>query len=81
MAKRPQRLDLTKYAAVGTEFVAAVGLMVGLGVLMDRWLGTTPVFILVGLVIGFTAAMYRLIKVAREIERENQKPPGSEDLP
>jgi F0F1-type ATP synthase assembly protein I len=39
---------------------------VGAGVLLDNWLGTRPIFILVGMVVGIAAAMYSIWEVARD---------------
>jgi ATP synthase protein I len=35
------------------------------GVLLDNWLGTRPIFILLGVVVGVGAAMYSIWDVAR----------------
>jgi ATP synthase protein I len=70
-----------KYAAVGTEFVAAVGLMVLAGVLMDRWLATLPLFTLVGLLVGFAAGIYRLVVAARNLGPKAPRDDESDDTP
>lgn len=36
------------------------------GVLLDNWLGTAPIFILLGVVVGIGAAMYSIWEVARD---------------
>lgn len=36
------------------------------GVLLDNWLGTAPIFILVGVAVGIGAAMYSIWEVARD---------------
>jgi F0F1-type ATP synthase assembly protein I len=36
------------------------------GVLLDNWLGTGPIFTLVGVVVGIGAAMYSIWEVARD---------------
>ena len=40
-----------------------IGVMAG--VLLDNWLGTRPLFILIGVVVGVGAAMYSIWDVAR----------------
>jgi ATP synthase protein I len=46
----------------------AVTVLVGgaLGYLVDRWLGTTPAFTLVGLVLGLAAAVYTAVSRVRK---------------
>jgi F0F1-type ATP synthase assembly protein I len=39
---------------------------VGAGVLLDNWLGTRPIFILIGMLVGIGAAMYSIWEVARD---------------
>ena len=39
------------------------------GVLLDNWLGTRPLFILIGVVVGIGAAMYSIWDVARNTMR------------
>jgi F0F1-type ATP synthase assembly protein I len=41
------------------------------GVMLDNWLGTRPLFILIGVVVGIGAAMYSIWDVARD----SMKPP------
>jgi ATP synthase protein I len=48
------------YAIVGAgfQFAFAIVLFLGGGMLLDRWLGTRPVFTLVGLAVGLGAGFY-----------------------
>lgn len=41
----------------------------GGGLLLDSWLGTSPIFTLVGIVLGIAAAMYTIWDVARDAMR------------
>lgn len=43
---------------VGFSFLIIVALMCGGGFLADRWLGTLPLFMLVGLVLGFFVGLF-----------------------
>lgn len=38
---------------------------IGAGVLVDNWLGSRPIFTLIGVVVGVGAAMYTIWDVAR----------------
>jgi F0F1-type ATP synthase assembly protein I len=50
-----------RISAIGFEFVLpAVG-----GLLADRWLESSPIFTLIGTVLGFSAGLYHLILISR----------------
>ena len=66
--QQDKRQGLLQYGTIGVEFIAAFGLCVGGGYWLDRALGTLPAFTLVGLGVGFAAAMYRLVRRAQEIQ-------------
>ena len=48
-----------------------ISVIVGLGggLLLDNWLGTSPIFLLIGMVLGIGAAMYTICDVARDSMR------------
>ena len=50
----------TGWAIVGAGFQLAfsIVLFMGLGYLVDRWLGSRPVFMLIGVAIGMAAGFY-----------------------
>ena len=51
---------------LGLRLGISVILGLGLGILLDNWLHTTPIFILIGMVLGIGAAMYTIWDVARK---------------
>jgi ATP synthase protein I len=51
---------------LGLRMGVSVILGVGGGLLVDRWLGTRPIFTLIGMVLGIAAAMYTIWDVARQ---------------
>ncbi len=63
-------------ATVGITFVVAIaGATIG-GYYLDRWLGTLPVFTLIGLGVGIAAGFrefFRMIKRAREEEERDER--------
>ena len=59
-----------RYTTIGTEFTVTVALLAGGGLWLDRRIGTTPAFTLVGLVLGFAIALVRLIRQARAAQRD-----------
>jgi ATP synthase protein I len=48
-----------------------VGLVVGGGIgwLLDRWLGTSPLLLILFFLVGAAAGMYNVVRAAREINR------------
>ena len=48
---------------LGTSVAASVGLPLLGGYLLDRWLGTEPVFLLAGVVVGLVAAWHTLTEL------------------
>lgn len=51
---------------LGLRMGVSVIVGVGGGLLVDRWLGTRPIFTLIGVVLGIAAAMYTIWDVARQ---------------
>ena len=62
--ERKQRVGA---AGVGVEFAGAVALLSIAGYGLDRWLDSLPVCTLVGFALGFSVAMYRLIRDSRKL--------------
>lgn len=54
---------------LGLRLGISVILGVGGGLLLDNWLGTLPLFTLIGVVLGIGAAMYTIWNVARDAMR------------
>ncbi len=52
---------------MSTELVAAVVVGAGMGWLLDQWLGTMPLFLLVFLLLGMAAGFRNVIRTATEM--------------
>ncbi len=61
-----------RYASAGVEFIVTFGLVMALGVFLDRRLSTGPLCTLIGAALGFAGAMWRLVRQARSIGKEMQ---------
>jgi F0F1-type ATP synthase assembly protein I len=64
------------YAIVGAgfQFAFAILLFLGGGFLVDRWLGTRPLFTLLGVAIGLAAGFYAFIlRVMAESRRGSDR--------
>ena len=63
-----------KLVALGTMLFACVAVGLAAGYFADRWLGTQPWLVLVGLAFGIAAAavnFFRTIKTLNETDRSN----------
>ncbi len=65
MAEKNQQQNLLPYATVGIEFIAIFGMLLGVGLLVDWRLGTTPGLGLLGGVFGFAAGLRHLLRRVR----------------
>jgi len=54
---------------LGLRLGISVVLGLGGGLVLDNWLGTLPLFTLIGVVLGIGAAMYTIWNVARDAMR------------
>jgi ATP synthase protein I len=54
---------------IGIRMGVSVAIGLGGGLLLDNWLGTRPIFTLIGMILGIAAAMYSLWDVARDAMR------------
>jgi ATP synthase protein I len=61
----------------GTEFGVAVMFGAGLGWLLDRWLHTAPIFIVVMFLLGAAAGIRNVMQAAKELNAEAAKYPAT----
>jgi ATP synthase protein I len=54
--------DYAQFVGLGFTFVFIIAFCTAGGYLLDRLLGTLPLLLLVGLVVGFAGAMYYLFR-------------------
>lgn len=66
-----------KYVSMGITFAGGIVMCMGLGWLLDRWLGTLPLFLitgaLAGSVLSFTWVYRRLMQDEKRYETEHPK--------
>ncbi len=74
--------ELWRLSGLGMEFVSAIAAGGLIGWLFDRWLGTKPTGVLIGLLVGILGGGWVLIRQALEANRrevERMKSRGKED--
>jgi F0F1-type ATP synthase assembly protein I len=65
MDKRPSpnnNKDLLRYAGLGSQLLAGIGLAVFAGLKADKWLHTSPVFACVLPLLALGAIFYKLVR-------------------
>ena len=67
--------EFMKYTTAGIEFTVVFAAFVLLGFWLDRRFGTRVVFTLIGAAVGFAAALYRLVRLARGFRGKDEFPP------
>ena len=55
---------------LGTEFVAAVFVASFIGFYIDKWLETTPIFIIIFFIIGSVAGIFNVVRSSKMINKE-----------
>ena len=53
---------------IGIEMVVSVAVGAGLGYFIDNWAGTTPLFMIVFLFLGFAASIMNVLRIARGLD-------------
>ncbi len=85
MALRPKRPATAMGRVFETVLESSIAVVVGmvLGYYCDRWLGTEPVFLFVGLIVGAVAGFRRLLKIEwpQASDPKNDLGPGQAEDP
>lgn len=59
--------NYVRFLYLGFTFILVLGILTTLGFFVDRALGTLPLFLLVGLGIGFAAGLYYVYKALEDL--------------
>ena len=65
--------DIGPYASVGIQFAVTILVFVAGGWWLDGRLGTTPIFILLGMLLGAVAAFYKLYRTLMDLDEKRKK--------
>jgi F0F1-type ATP synthase assembly protein I len=64
--------DYAKYISLGMEFGVTVLSFTFAGIFLDKKLGTTPLFSILGVFIGFISGMVLLFKIAKKFDKMSE---------
>ena len=53
---------------LGITLIVIIGGLTVVGLLVDRWLGTLPLFLLAGLVLGFAASLFYVYRAIKNLD-------------
>lgn len=57
---------------IAVELAAAIGVGTAIGVVLDRWWGTSPWLLIVFFLVGCVAAFLNVYRVAQEFEKDRK---------
>jgi ATP synthase protein I len=57
-----------RFFSLGFALLAIIGGPTVAGFFVDRWLGTLPLFMLVGLVLGFVASLFYVYRAIKNLD-------------
>lgn len=64
--------ELGRYSGYGIELVTTTLVGMGIGYLLDRWLGTKPWLMVVGLVLGAVSGLWQVYKAILSEEQADK---------
>jgi F0F1-type ATP synthase assembly protein I len=65
--------DASPYLSIGISLAGAMLVYVGIGYLVDRWLGTSPTYLIVGSVAGMISFFIQLFRLTKEMTTREDK--------
>ena len=74
--ERPSRSQTAQLVNLGTMLFACVAIGLAAGYFADRWLGTSPWLLLIGLGLGIAAAAVNFYRIIKTLNRQD---PGASE--
>jgi ATP synthase protein I len=65
--------SLGALSAVGIAFVLAIGIGFGIGYFLDRWAGTSPLFVILFFFIGVAAGIVNVVRTVNAVTRDEKR--------
>jgi ATP synthase protein I len=72
---RPSRSQTAQLVNLGTMLFACVAVGLAAGYFADRWIGTSPWLLLVGLALGIVAAAVNFYRTIKTLNEQNRNEP------
>lgn len=72
---------MSPYLTVGISLAGAMLVYVGLGYLVDRWLGTSPTYLIVGSVAGMVSFFVQLYRLTKDLTAQNKQRQKNKKMP
>jgi F0F1-type ATP synthase assembly protein I len=72
-------ISASEFAGVGVQFAAVILVFVFAGVWLDKRLGTSPWFVLIGVFVGATAGFYSMYSKIMAAQRRDAERKAAED--
>ncbi len=57
-----------RFFGLGFAFIVTLGVLTAAGYFLDKLVGTLPLFLLIGLVIGFAGGLYYVYQALKKLE-------------
>ena len=62
-----------KYIGIGIQAGASVAFYLGIGLLLDKWLGTLPWLTLLGAIVGIIGMFALFVRMNRELNKSSRQ--------
>ncbi len=62
-----------KYMGLGIQAGVSVAFYLGMGLLLDKWLGTLPWLTLVGAFVGVIGMFYLFLRMSKELDESSRQ--------
>ena len=77
-ARRQSSVGLAQGIRVGMEMLAALLVGGGIGWMLDQWVGSTPAFLIVFVMLGLAAGVRSALRAAKQVEKAGRSADGRE---
>ncbi len=65
--------QLAPYLSLGWQLALTIVVSLGIGFLVDRWLGTTPLFLIIGALFGLIGVFWQIYQIAQEASAHDEE--------
>lgn len=71
--------DAGPYLTIGIQLAGTMIVYVIGGYLIDRWLDTTPIFLIVGSILGMVAFFIQIVRLTRDLNEKSESKKAAKD--